>query len=70
MGLFGCSHKWRKYKGKHDGIQQWKCTKCSRLRNRKVRPCLFNTHRFRLDRRMKPPALRCKKCGITREARQ
>lgn len=70
MGLFGCSHKWKKYGRKRDGIQQQKCTKCGRLRNRKVYQWACMPHQWRLDRRTRPPKVRCKKCGAEKEARQ
>ena len=66
MGLFGCSHNWRNYGGKHYGTQQQKCSKCGTLRNKRVRVC-FMSHKWRLDRRRKGRVFVCKNCGITRD---
>ncbi len=63
-----CSGKVRKYGRKHDGIQQYRCTKCGRVENRKVRPCLF-WHQWKWDRRMARGILKCKICGAVKDTR-
>jgi hypothetical protein len=35
-----CDGRWVRNGKPHEGVQQQKCSKCSRLRNTKVRPCL------------------------------
>lgn len=67
-----CTHNWRKYYRPHNGVQQWRCTRCGKLKNRKVSPWaqVFCVHKWRLDRRMKPPKLRCKKCSKIKEAQR
>lgn len=66
MGIFGCSHDWRNYGGKHYGTQQQRCRKCGTLRNKRTRQCLMS-HRWRLDRRRKGRVFVCRKCGVTRD---
>ena len=69
MGLFGfggCQHKWKKYGRRRKGIQQQKCSKCGTLRNKKVKACRRNAHRWKMDRRRKPPMFVCRNCPATR----
>lgn len=42
-GLFAgsCPGKWQKYGRAHDGIQQQRCSRCGKVRNRKVRACFL-----------------------------
>jgi hypothetical protein len=56
----GHSHRWRKYGRRRNGRQQWRCTRCGRLKNRRVWLC---NHRWKWDRRMAAGTLKCKKCG-------
>lgn len=69
MGLFGCSHpKWVKVGGVRDGKQQWKCSKCGRLRIRKAFSweCFFGSHQYGArikGRKNAPTEVKCKVCG-------
>jgi hypothetical protein len=42
-GLFAgtCPGNFRDYRQPHDGIQQQKCGRCGKVRNKKVRKCFF-----------------------------
>lgn len=63
MGIFGCSHpRWKNVGGKKDGIQQQRCTKCGKLRRKRVSQ-FWCSHRKKMDRRMKGRPLKCVKCG-------
>lgn len=70
MPFFGCPHRWRKLRRPNGGYQQYVCGKCGKLRRRKVSKWAqtFCSHKWRLDRRTKPPLFRCKKCAKTKEA--
>jgi hypothetical protein len=65
MGLFGCSHTWKKYGRRHDGIQQYRCRKCGRLKNKQVSQFLC-FHQWKRDRRRAEGVVTCKKCGKSR----
>lgn len=70
MGLFGCSHRWRKLGKARDGAQQQRCTRCGRVRNIKVSQ-LWCFHTWRKDGRPKRgvQVMRCQRCGKTREGK-
>lgn len=62
-----CNHsKWRKYGGPNDGCQQWVCTRCGRLKIRRIRFC---HHRWKWDRRMGFGTLKCRKCRKEKRVR-
>jgi hypothetical protein len=67
MSLFGCSHVWRNYGRKHYGTQQQRCSKCGTLKNKRVRRCFLNRHRWKLDRRRRGRVFVCRKCGISQD---
>jgi len=64
MRLFGCSHpKWVSYGGKSSGQQ--KCSKCGKLRNKRVSYGLFHTHSWKGSKR-DPGTVTCK-CGASKK---
>jgi hypothetical protein len=69
-GLWGtgtCNGTWKNYGRPHDGMQQQRCTRCGRVRNKRVRSCWFN-HDWRKSGRAKngEQNLVCRRCGARR----
>lgn len=55
----------RKYGPPHDHIQQYKCGRCGRIKNKRVH-CWFGMHRYKTRvarRKNRPTIIRCTKCG-------
>lgn len=63
-----CGGKWTKNGRKVYGVQQFKCSKCGRLENRKVKPC-FMFHQYKWDKRNAKGILTCKLCGKKKDTR-
>lgn len=77
MGLFGCSHpKWVKVGKVKEGMQQMKCSKCGRLKMKKVINwgcVLFGNHKYHTrvrGRKHAPKVIKCTKCGQPKSLEQ
>jgi len=62
-----CKGNYKKRGKARDGYQQWWCGRCGKVILKKVRPCFWQPHRWKLDRRYKPATVKCVRCGVTQQ---